>query len=807
MISTPSTLLDGATSFETVYGIQHEMDFRFFIDGVLYTKADLKDMPTIERLLFESPEIGVVTTGTLDFTIYPKSVIPKAARIFCECQLKAVGTDKIFTSWYPVGTYFISRRQTVGEIMNLQCRDSMVKAGRKYAPLTQFDEWPMPCTDVAAEIAECMGVTVDARSPLDASLTVDHPNELLMSEVLAMIGAMHGGTWVITAENKLRLIPYPNPDLLIPVQDIGKAYGSLNELSTGNSYISRVTLTDDAGNEFSYGTDDGLEMGCKCFYCTDAITQSVYNTLKGVMYQPYEIGTAYLSPLVEVGDALLIRKRNGEPKKIIVGYMSLRLSVTSRADLRYGVEPDDEEEVPYVSASDLRASRTVSQLGTYFGNRINRSEGFVSEFVKDGTVVARMTANANEFSMKQLENGQWKNRIYFDAAQGKYVIDGDVTVQSVANLENGLRNTASYIFDANGFNAKLVSDPSFTAASGDAAAARRTAEYVASAEGFNALLTSNADYQAAKTTISATAEGLSSKVEKGNIISTINQSAETVVIDASKIDISGADISLTGKVSANNNVVIDTNGLLTAKNMKAVGGDFQNITASGKLTGGYWTFDTNGGQYADKAGRKVIMTILSGGREADGAELADNPSEYRGYYHVSNCDALYGDDLSYSHNVFIRGKRIILMAGTNNDQKAIMGLFKDGEGSGTQFSFFPYENEQGNIGSSARKWDYIRAAHVPSGGSSRAIKENIRDIADQGDLIDRLRPVTFDFKKDHKHSAGFILEEVYPIDPLFCDVENGDFDHGGLFYDLFIPYIVKEVQSLRRRMKKMEESA
>ena len=594
MITSPSTLLLGDTPFNTVYALPHEMQFRFFIDDVLYEKRDLKDVPRIERLLFESPQIGIVTTGTLDFTIYPKSEIPKAARIFCECQLTT--KDGLYTSWYPIGTYFVSRRQSTGQIMNLQCRDSMVKAGRKYAPLTQFDEWPVSCTDVCEEIAENMGVTLDARSPLNPAYTVDHPNDLLMSEVLAMIGAMHGGTWVITAENKLRMIPYPDPAKLAPVQDISMKYCALNEYSTGNSSISRVTLSDNAGNEFSYGTDDGLEMGCKCFYCTAQITQAVFNQLDGVLYRPYEIETAYISPLVEVGDAILITMRTGVWKKLIIGYMNLRLSITSRADLRFGVEPDDEEEVPYISAEDLRASRTVSQLGTYYGNRINRTEGFVSEFIQDGVAVARMTANANEFSMKQNENGQWKNRIHFDAVKGEYVIDGKVKIQSVEDLEDGLHNTAEYIFAADGFNAKLVSDSSFQATDGKASSAKSTAEYVASAAGFNALLTSNADYTQSKATIQATAAGLLTKVEKGSVISSINQSAESITINANRVNFEGAEISLTGKVSANNNVVIDTNGLLTAKNMKAIGGTFTNITATGKLTGGNWTILPNTGR-------------------------------------------------------------------------------------------------------------------------------------------------------------------------------------------------------------------
>ena len=58
--------------------------------------------------------------------------------------------------------------------------------------------------------------------------------------------------------------------------------------------------------------------------------------------------------------------------------------------------------------------------------------------------------------------------------------------------------------------------------------------------------------------IEITEKGIESKVEKGEIISTINQTAEAVTINADKINLNGA-------VTANNNVTIDENGKITAK--------------------------------------------------------------------------------------------------------------------------------------------------------------------------------------------------------------------------------------------------
>ena len=68
--------------------------------------------------------------------------------------------------------------------------------------------------------------------------------------------------------------------------------------------------------------------------------------------------------------------------------------------------------------------------------------------------------------------------------------------------------------------------------------------------------------------ITQNAQAITLKVSKGEVISSINQSAEAVTIDANKINLNGA-------VTANNNVTIDTNGVITA-----VGATLSNCTVS-----------------------------------------------------------------------------------------------------------------------------------------------------------------------------------------------------------------------------------
>ena len=70
--------------------------------------------------------------------------------------------------------------------------------------------------------------------------------------------------------------------------------------------------------------------------------------------------------------------------------------------------------------------------------------------------------------------------------------------------------------------------------------------------------------------ITQNAQAITLKVSKGEVISSINQSAEAVTIDANRINLNGA-------VTANNNVTIDVNGVITAK-----GGDFEDCTITSK---------------------------------------------------------------------------------------------------------------------------------------------------------------------------------------------------------------------------------
>lgn len=457
-------------NWAAVFAVPHITEYRFLIGGSEYRESDIQGTPIIEKPLMQEPCIGRCCTGSLTIAVRPHAneTIPKAACVQAFCRLKSRNGNTV-TDWVKQGKYWVSRRSTSGSLVTLTCRDGMMLAGRTYLDKTQYTVWPVAMADVFNEIVSLMGVTVDSRTVIKTGgdYKVAYPNEdVLMSEILSMIAAAHGGSFVMTEKGELRLVQYPDTDS--PIQALGTAYMQYTPLSTGKKSISRITLTDSADNQFTYGNDSGIELAVGCEYATQEMVERIgasYSLKSGVLFVsdgalsngvltlsdesalqgsvivlasktgligrsfiPYELSGTYLDPLLEVGDTFSVT-RKGETILLIAASISIRCNPSFVCDLQNGVADDDEDEVPYVGAAELQAMRYVSTGKSYFGNRINRKEGFVSELLHDGAATARLIANATTFSMQRYHDGAWQDCIYFDAVEQKYRLTGDVTVE------------------------------------------------------------------------------------------------------------------------------------------------------------------------------------------------------------------------------------------------------------------------------------------------------------------------------------------------------------------------------------------
>ena len=457
--------------WNTLFSADHKKEYRFDINGLSYYAEDLKGDPVINKPLMDKPAIGRVCTGSLQIKVFPKADIPKAALVDAYCRL--VSVDGASTSeWLPQGKFYISKRSGTSPL-SLECKDYMIRSGVTYQDKTAFDEWPQNMNAVLAEICTIMDVQLDARTQINNGYTIDYPNEdTLISEVLSVIAIANGGNWIMTETGKLRLIRITSPGTA--VQSIGKSHFGFKSLGK-TQLISKVILTDNTNNKFEAGDDTGITLTANCNAATQIMANNLCGTgdyalgngeivlsnasltkgeltvytgsiangcltliqnsiLYGVSYEPYSLTNAFLDPAVELGDTISVTERSDITHSVIAFGMKINCTIGYTVTLTAGIDDETEDEFPYITMRQLSINRSVRTDQTYFGNKINRKDGFVSELLVNGESQAKMTANATVFSMQQNVNGRWEDRIFFDTVSGKYVISADVTINGVVTF-------------------------------------------------------------------------------------------------------------------------------------------------------------------------------------------------------------------------------------------------------------------------------------------------------------------------------------------------------------------------------------
>ena len=410
-----------------IFNAPHKTEYRLVINGKEYLGDHMQGTPTITKPLLEKPTIGRVCSSTLSAVIKPYSdtAIPKAARVYAYCRL--VGADGTATDWLPQGRYYISSRSGKTNI-TLTMRDEMLKAGRTYIDKSSL-EWPASQIDVVKEIAALMGVPLDPRTSLleGAGYMVDTiDGDALMSEVLAGIAACNGGNWIMTESGKLRLVPLASPRSAV-AQKFAKTYRSYTDV--GNPVtISRVTLADNSGNEYTAGDDTGYELYVKCSYANEAVAANLGNTtnglLYGAVYRPFRAETIPLDPSLELGDTVSLKNKLNDEIHVVLNSIVANCNVSYTCDIESGIDSESEDEYPYETAQELADSRTVKTNQKYFGNTIDREHGFRSQLTNGA--YAQFNGSGIEYVD---ENG--KKCLYYDTEQKTFILNGTLGADAI----------------------------------------------------------------------------------------------------------------------------------------------------------------------------------------------------------------------------------------------------------------------------------------------------------------------------------------------------------------------------------------
>ena len=119
-----------------------------------------------------------------------------------------------------------------------------------------------------------------------------------------------------------------------------------------------------------------------------------------------------------------------------------------------------------------------------------------------------------------------------------------------------------------------------------------------------------------------------------------------------------------------------------------------------------------------------------------------------------------------------------------------------GTSSGTGFAYFDYANSP--IGSITQSGTTAVLYNVTS---DQRLKENIIDAPEFGSVIDSLQVRSFDWKTDHTHQrAGFVAQELVTVAPEAVHQPTDPEEMMAVDYSKLVPMLVKEIQSLRKRL-------
>lgn len=257
--------------------------------------------------------------------------------------------------------------------------------------------------------------------------------------------------------------------------------------------------------------------------------------------------------------------------------------------------------------------------------------------------------------------------------------------------------------------------------------------------------------QTMQTQLKITAEGVQSTVTKDNIISTINQSAESVSIDASKINLTG---------------------YVTISSLKAGG-----------------------------------TTQIDGGRITTGKVAAARIDVDNLYVkHLSAADGTFTGTLSAVTGTFTNldaaGYRVHL----GTDYISINGVEIGYIPSvATQICVIPNGSGVGNIGIGNYYWDQVKANRFAQASSER-YKKNILNAADS-DFSDiaEIRIVTYENKNGKSgRQIGVIAEELYKVFPYAVTLDDNGIPDGVEYGKLSL-LAIEKIQKLERRVAVLEK--
>ena len=394
-------------------------------------KGNIIDGSKIESSVYERISVGNCIASQLHLTLWNATI---DASYPLEVQFRAVAPDDgssspsiVASSWYTKGIFYVDtmERSLYSENIEIKAFDSMLKTETDFMPTGSYV--PMTALAAAQTIATDIGVSLESNT---TTILTNNPYTLSNApnvgvggttdrEMLSYIGTIYGGNWVITADNKLKLIlAYESPSNTV---NIGNAVS--NFMASEVETVKRVKLWLDSETYYlaptGYSEDDWLALGGRCleiklpFYATQALATSIYTNFSNKSYYPYKAQTAYVDPKYEVGDGITIV--TSTPVTSVIASQTITVNPLASSELEFKSEEKLDSLYPYISSVERttlyeigQAKEAAEAAASSVGNAnyreqliyISKASGTTS-MSANTTWVTNATGNQNTWTTKR----------------------------------------------------------------------------------------------------------------------------------------------------------------------------------------------------------------------------------------------------------------------------------------------------------------------------------------------------------------------------------------------------------------------
>ena len=297
------------------------------------------------------------------------------------------GTQK--SEWLNLGTYYTDERSE-DKYGNLQIigYDEMLKLEIGWTTVVPEEDipatFPITAKAMATLLATHVGFTIDNPDNIDDTLAfVGLDTTLTAREYMSMIASGCGSSWVVTMDNKFRLVPLINgatPDeyaiagiAIAGVAVVGTSsagvegypfYGiediglSAMDLISSPMFqpVSGIIFTAESLEVDQCGDNSGFVLKEQFNFSRSGTAELAMSRLSGYQYRPFDTNTALVDPALELGDVLICNDTKYQTASFV-----WKVSPHITADVSAPVDAEVDHEYPYLD----EAERTYNKLLTF----------------------------------------------------------------------------------------------------------------------------------------------------------------------------------------------------------------------------------------------------------------------------------------------------------------------------------------------------------------------------------------------------------------------------------------------------------